>query len=181
MVDHIIQPRFSTDALVPISELQRAPGRIIARAHRDNGPLAVTQRGRVVAVLLPPPQYATLVTQGSSSGEERAQRKRELLRALDEMLPVIIQHYQPEKVILFGSLAGDTVGVQSDIDLVILKQTRKRALDRRREVLRLVRPRIATDFFVYTPEEFRRGLDEQRPFFVREVVQKGKVLYEKAP
>lgn len=106
-------------------------------------------------------------------------RREELLTALQHILPIIIDKYSPEKIILFGSLTAGTVRENSDIDLVIIKKTTKRFLDRQLEVLRIADPDVATDFFVYTPEEFAEGIETKPHFFKDEIMANGKILYEK--
>lgn len=85
--------------------------------------------------------------------------------------------YKPEKIILFGSLANGTAKKWSDADLLIVKKTNKRFLDRIGEVLKLCRPKEAIDFLVYTPAELKK-MSIEEPFVRDEIIGKGKVLYE---
>lgn len=169
--------RFSADDFVPLSELQKAAGKYVQRARSEQSPLLITERGRPVAVLM---DFDNFQSSALQSGGKTVDRKRELLNGLGDVLPLIIEEYKPEKIILFGSLATDTVTETSDIDLIIIKRTNKRPLERQRELLKIVRPKIAMDFFIYTPSEFEEGRREKKEFFVDEVEKKGKVLYEKA-
>ncbi len=105
-------------------------------------------------------------------------RKALLQRELNRILDTLIRAYQPEKVIVFGSFAQDRVGVWSDLDLIVIKETPKRFLDRIGEVVELIDPNVGVDVLVYTPEEFER-LCIERPFFREEIIAKGKVLYER--
>jgi len=105
--------------------------------------------------------------------------QQRLQTELDRYLHLLIEHVAPEKVILFGSLAGGQTRVWSDIDLVIVTDTEARFLDRSKEMLQLLQPRVGLDVLVYTPEEFER-LCRERPFFREEIVQKGKMLYEQS-
>jgi len=103
-------------------------------------------------------------------------RKRDLTAELDRIVKILVKRYQPEKIILFGSLATNQVREWSDIDLCVVKKTELGYLDRLDEVMRLVNPNLAIDFFVYTPEEFEANLDN---FFIRdEVLRQGRVLYD---
>ena len=104
-------------------------------------------------------------------------RKNLLERELNRYLEILIGTYKPEKVILFGSMAKGEPGEWSDVDLVIIKETDLPFLDRIKEVMKLLRPRVGVDILVYTPEEFER-LSRERAFVRNEVVGKGKVLYE---
>lgn len=105
--------------------------------------------------------------------------RRALLRSeLRRYLRILRTQYQPDKVILFGSLATGATGEWSDIDLVIVKNTDSRFLDRIKEVLQLLQPRVGVDILVYTPEEIER-LSHERGFIRAEIQEKGKVLYER--
>lgn len=105
--------------------------------------------------------------------------RRAILDAeLARFLPLLRQYYQPEKVLLFGSLASGQVRDWSDLDLVIIKETDLRFLDRIKEVMLLLRPQIGVDILVYTPDEFEQ-LCRERPFVRTEIAEKGKVVYER--
>ena len=88
-----------------------------------------------------------------------------------------IKTYEPEKVILFGSYARREADEQSDLDLVVIKRTDKRFLERLIEVAKIVGPDFGkVDIFVYTPEEFRFMRESGNPF-IENVLKEGKVLY----
>lgn len=102
-------------------------------------------------------------------------RKKGLEKELDRILPILI-NLGVKKIILFGSLSVGRVHRSSDIDLLIIKESNQRFLDRLDEVYQAVRPRYGIDFFVYTPEEF----EEMRltNLFLRRAVKEGRLLYE---
>ncbi|GAH30797.1 unnamed protein product, partial [marine sediment metagenome] len=77
-----------------------------------------------------------------------------------------------------GSLAEGQPGNWSDLDILVIKKTHRRLIDRIGEVISLCKPKIATDFIVYNPEEFRE-LCQTEPFVQKEIVEKGKTLYER--
>ncbi len=108
-------------------------------------------------------------------------REATLQETLDQILETIIVHYRPEKIILFGSLASGQVGEWSDLDLVIIKETDKPFLQRSEEVALLCMAPVGIDYLVYTPAEFAQMIASRNPFIVEEVLQKGKVLYEREP
>ena len=103
------------------------------------------------------------------------ERKRILQKELERCISLLKEEYHPEKILLFGSLASGRVSRWSDIDLIIVKDTKEPFLDRSKEVLLLLKPKVGMDIFVYTPEEFRQ-LSERR-FFKEEIIGKG-VIYE---
>jgi len=106
------------------------------------------------------------------------ERKQLLEQELKRYLSLLTSHDQPERVILFGSLVGGNVRPESDIDLVIIKQTELPFWKRLREMRRLLQPRMGTNIFVYTPNEFEQ-LQRERAFFRDEILGKGKVVYER--
>ena len=88
----------------------------------------------------------------------------------------LISRYKPEKIIIYGSAALGKTHQESDIDLVIIKNTRKNFYDRIGEVSGLVDHNLPIDFLVYTPGEFERMV--QRNWFIqKEVIRKGRVIY----
>ena len=108
----------------------------------------------------------------------RAQARRTLLeRELARWLPLLIAHEQPDKIILFGSFCAGQIGEWSDLDIVIVKETTAPFLDRTRQVLELLQPRVGADVLVYTPQEFGR-LCRGRAF-IRQEILKGRVIYER--
>jgi predicted nucleotidyltransferase len=109
------------------------------------------------------------------------ERQEQLAQALEHILQTLTAHYQPQKVILFGSMARGLVNEWSDLDLVIIKDTSLPFLKRLTEVALLCRPRVGVDFLVYTPNEFAQMAADKNPFIIEEVIRKGKVLYEREP
>jgi predicted nucleotidyltransferase len=110
---------------------------------------------------------------------EALARKADLEVELARILPIIINQYRPDKIILFGSLATGEVHEWSDIDLAIIKETGLNYFDRLFEIKRLIRSELATDVFVYRPLEFDTRVKENHYFMIDEILGKGKVLYER--
>jgi predicted nucleotidyltransferase len=91
----------------------------------------------------------------------------------------IVAVYAPQKVILFGSYAYGKPNEDSDIDLLIIKDTDKRPIERWMEVKRLLRDRnrtVSVSPLVYTRQELEQRLAIQ-DYFIQEVLEKGEVLY----
>ncbi len=87
--------------------------------------------------------------------------------------------YMPEKIILYGSFAYGNPHADSDIDILVIKNTKERPIDRRVAVRRIISDiRRGTPFssIVLTPEEFktRLAIGDQ---FLEEILSKGEVLY----
>ena len=92
----------------------------------------------------------------------------------------IVAAYKPEKIILFGSAATDNARKDSDLDLLIIKRTRKPYFQRIRDVNHAIHIWRSTDVFVLTPKELERGVRDNRFFLTREILAKGKVIYDRA-
>lgn len=112
--------------------------------------------------------------------ENKSLKRKELLeRELKKILETLIVKYDPEKIFIFGSLAEGKVHEWSDIDIVIIKDTKKRFMDRLKEVALMCDYSVGVDFFVYTPEEISEAINEDNYFVRDEVLKKGKLLYER--
>lgn len=112
-----------------------------------------------------------------NKGMLRERHEREIKRIVARLR----ESYGPEGIILFGSGARGEVTADSEIDLLIIKNTTKRRLDRMREVYELVYSPdhyLALDPLVYTAEELSQRL-EAGDSFIEEILRDGKVLYEK--
>jgi uncharacterized protein len=100
-------------------------------------------------------------------------------RAMDKIRKILecLKRYEPEKVIIFGSSARGDADEQSDVDVVIIKQTDKRFLDRLLEVAKLLDNDLGkVDVFVYTREEFEDMQRRENPF-IGKVVTEGRTIY----
>ncbi|MBI3335227.1 MAG: nucleotidyltransferase domain-containing protein [Candidatus Portnoybacteria bacterium] len=89
----------------------------------------------------------------------------------------IIKNYKPEKIILFGSFAYGEPTRSSDIDLLIIKKTKKSRIERTKELLLMVDNKVPFEPVIYTPEEVDQRAREG-DFFIEDILSKGKILYE---
>jgi predicted nucleotidyltransferase len=105
-------------------------------------------------------------------------RHKLLADSLDELLPVLIEAYDPEKVVLFGSMARGNVAEWSDLDLLIVKETDEPFLDRSVRVALLCRAMVGVDYLVYTPAELANMIERGNPFILQ-ALGDGQVLYER--
>jgi predicted nucleotidyltransferase len=87
----------------------------------------------------------------------------------------IAEMFRPEKIILFGSFAYGTPRVDSDVDLLVVMPAANPVSQAVRIRLALPAP-FAMDLLVRTPENLQQRIAEGN-WFLREVVEKGKVLY----
>ncbi|MCC7354552.1 MAG: nucleotidyltransferase domain-containing protein [Anaerolineae bacterium] len=100
--------------------------------------------------------------------------------AMNEILQLserIVREFQPERVILFGSYAYGTPDADSDVDLLVVLPFEGKGYRKSLEIMAAVEPPFAVDLLVRTPQQIQQRL-EWNDFFIREIIEKGKVLYE---
>jgi len=98
---------------------------------------------------------------------------------INEIINKIVLNYLPEKIILFGSYAGGTPNADSDIDLLIIKQTTTLRHRRAIEVNKyLYRSMFPIDILVYTPEEYEQE-QISKYSFLSSALKNSIVLYER--
>lgn len=98
-------------------------------------------------------------------------------RFLREIAQRVVRSFRPKNIILFGSYAYGKPTPDSDLDLLIVMESRDRPAERIRKVSDLFDPRpLPMDFVVLTPGEVRHRLNSFDPF-LEEILAKGQVLY----
>lgn len=83
----------------------------------------------------------------------------------------------PDKVILFGSHAQGKATEDSDVDLLVICPFQGRSVDKSVEIRMKLHPPFPVDIIVRTPEKVSQRI-EMGDDFMREILEKGKVLYE---
>jgi len=89
----------------------------------------------------------------------------------------IVDEFDPQKIILFGSCARQEERAYSDIDLIVVLETDKPFVERITDFYRRLRPRFALDLLAYTPDEFDRLIEENS--FIKYALKEGVILYAK--
>lgn len=88
----------------------------------------------------------------------------------------IADRFRPDKIILFGSYAYGTPHEESDVDLLVIMPARD-VVSRAIRIVNAFDREFSYDLIVRTPKQIERGL-KQNNWFLREIVEKGKVLYD---
>ncbi len=99
---------------------------------------------------------------------------------LNRVVKRLVAYYHPEQIILFGSLASGKSGRWSDIDLAVITKTRRRFIDRLKDALLAAQPKEALDILVYTPQEVESMQIHQNRFWLHEIKEKGRIVYQRA-
>ena len=102
------------------------------------------------------------------------------LSAIKRFARRIGEKFRPEKIILFGSYAYGTPHAESDVDLLVIMPARN-VIDQSVRICQAFERPFALDLIVRTPRQIEWGLrTDDCDWFLREVIDKGRVLYEAA-
>ena len=99
-------------------------------------------------------------------------------RRIKEMAAEVARTFLPSRIILFGSYATGTPRPDSDVDLLVLFRG-KPARDMTLWIRRRIQRGFALDVIVMDEERLAKRLS-LGDFFLMDVVESGKVLYESA-
>ena len=98
---------------------------------------------------------------------------------LTEMAQRIAEKFQPQKVVLFGSYAKGAPDQDSDVDLLVVMDSKEPMSERIRRVTEVAKvPFLPMDIIVRTPAEIDERL-AKGDFFIADILDKGKVLYQR--
>ena len=98
---------------------------------------------------------------------------------LDDIVQRIVAVAQPDKIILFGSAACGEMGPNSDVDLLVVKDTED-ARGLAAQIYRQLRGvRVAIDAIVVAPANLERYKDSHA-LVIKPALQEGTVVYEAA-
>src|SRR5213595_347918 len=99
--------------------------------------------------------------------------------SIQKYADAIAREFRPKKIILFGSHAYGRPTEDSDVDLMVVmprrRGTRRTATDIR---MRLGYAGFPMDLLVWTPERLREWAHAGHGF-VRDILERGQVLYER--
>jgi predicted nucleotidyltransferase len=89
----------------------------------------------------------------------------------------LAERFQPDKIILFGSYAYGQPSPESDVDFLVVMPARNE-IDQSLRIEESLDAPIPLDVIVRTPKNLHWRLNEG-DWFLREVMARGEVLYEK--
>lgn len=98
---------------------------------------------------------------------------------IDEVVSKIATKFNPDKIILFGSYAAGNPNNNSDLDLLIIKESEIPKHKRSFEIQKyMIGSMIPMDILVYTKIEFESE-SKDRYSFLNNAIKTSKVLYER--
>lgn len=101
------------------------------------------------------------------------------MHEIESKVGVIALKYRPEKIVLFGSYANGKPNPASDVDLLVIMDTKRPTWDLAVEISLAVKHTFPIDIIVRTPQEIAERLT-LGDFFIQSIMKHGKVLYERA-
>ena len=99
------------------------------------------------------------------------------MRLIRRFARQVAERFHPEKIILFGSYAYGQPHADSDVDILVVMPARNE-LDQSVRICLAIEYNFSLDLLVRTPKNLAWRLNEGDSF-LREVMTRGKVLYEK--
>ncbi len=101
------------------------------------------------------------------------------LESIRAIASLIVRRYDPIKIVLFGSYAYGEPTQESDIDLLIIKNTEKSSLDRWMDVKKILREKsrdIPISPIVLNEKELNERM-MLKDFFIEDILARGTMLY----
>ncbi len=90
----------------------------------------------------------------------------------------IVEKFDPEKIILFGSYAKGNPSLQSDVDLLVIIDTDESPFTLSSKIALNLEHLFPLDIIVKTPEQIKKRL-QNCDFFIEDIINHGKVIYER--
>ncbi len=108
---------------------------------------------------------------------QTGRRAQSVRQKIDKMVRRIVERFDPDRVILFGSYARGTAGPDSDVDLLVVMPVRGSKREQQLAIRRALHEfRIPKDIIVTTPEDF--AWRKEIPGTIeRPAAKEGKVVY----
>ena len=89
----------------------------------------------------------------------------------------VVEKFHPEKIILFGSYAYGEPTADSDIDLLVVLPIECEPVEKAIEIRLAIDYHFPLDLLVRSPDYLQQRV-EMGDFFIQEILQKGRTLYE---
>jgi uncharacterized protein len=99
------------------------------------------------------------------------------MRRIKNLTSQIAREFNPERIILFGSHAYGEPSKDSDVDILVVLSFEGKPVRKAIEIRNKVNAEMPLDLIVRTPEQLAERL-AQNDWFMREIVERGRTLYE---
>jgi predicted nucleotidyltransferase len=88
----------------------------------------------------------------------------------------VAKEFSPERIILFGSYANGCPTEDSDVDLLVIMEHKKRNIEQALEITNRIDRSFPLDLIVRTPQETRRRI-KQSDMFLLSLLNEGETVY----
>jgi len=112
-----------------------------------------------------------------SSSKKTGQVSKQTIRAIVDH---IAKHFQPEKIVLFGSYAYGKPDSGSDLDLLIVMDTPEGEMEKALAIRKNLPPYPFTIDVIVRSRETLEKRKKMGDWFLQEITKNGKVIYERA-
>jgi predicted nucleotidyltransferase len=99
------------------------------------------------------------------------------MKKIEDLTSQIAREFNPERIILFGSHAYGQPHDDSDVDILVVLSFEGKPVRKAIEIRNKVNAKMPLDLLVRTPEQLADRL-ANNDWFMREVVERGRTLYE---
>ena len=98
---------------------------------------------------------------------------------VDELINTILSIHNPKMIVIFGSVAKGTAKKGSDIDVMVVMETKERPIRRGMDILDALEIPTDVDLIVLTPKEYKEYSTD--PYsFTSEIMRTGRIVYGSA-
>lgn len=104
-------------------------------------------------------------------------KDKKIQDAFTDIIQSIIRNYAPQRIVLFGSYARGEAHEGSDIDIMLIKETSKRFIDRIADVIKMNNTLLPLEPLVYSPLELETMKKEKRDFILT-IEEEGIEIYD---
>lgn len=94
---------------------------------------------------------------------------------VDGVVAEIVERFQPERIVLFGSHAAGRADAGSDVDVLVVMETELRPLQQAAAISRAISHRVPVDLVVRTPRQL--AAPDPRDLLLRRILRDGAVVY----
>jgi uncharacterized protein len=99
------------------------------------------------------------------------------MKEIKDLTSQIAREFSPDRIILFGSYAYGQPSSDSDVDILVVLPFEGKPVRKAIEIRNKVKARVPLDLIVRTPDQLADRLS-QNDWFIREIVERGRTLYE---
>lgn len=99
------------------------------------------------------------------------------MKEIRDLTSQIAREFSPDRIILFGSHAYGQPDNDSDVDILVVLPFEGKPVRKAIEIRNRVNAGLPLDLIVRTPEQLAERV-AQNDWFIREILERGRTLYE---